>query len=148
MAKVDLEKLCPWLTEDKRAEISDEEAEAISKDLNHGESHQRKIYRYNANYSLDRQDGIEFETSDKIKSPLSIIIEDLDRQLIHAAIAKLPDKQAKRIYAFFFLEMSVTEIAKAEGVSKQSVTDSLTHATKNLKNSLTKEFQERLERKV
>ncbi|TCO68694.1 RNA polymerase sigma factor [Marinisporobacter balticus] len=45
----------------------------------------------------------------------------LTSQQLHAAIASLPDKQAKRIYAHYFMGMSKTAIAKAEGVSEKAV---------------------------
>ena len=61
-------------------------------------------------------------------------------QELHAAISSLPDKQAKRVYAHFILDMSQTDIAKAEGVSKMAVSYSIERALKSmekyLKNSL------------
>jgi RNA polymerase sigma-70 factor (ECF subfamily) len=42
-------------------------------------------------------------------------------QEIYAAINSLSDKQAKRIYAHFFLAMSKTAIAKAGGVRESIV---------------------------
>ena len=36
-------------------------------------------------------------------------------QELHAAIASLPNKQAKRIYAHFILGMTKQDIARAEG---------------------------------
>lgn len=47
------------------------------------------------------------------------------QEQLHSAIASLPDKQAKRIYAHFFIGMSKTAIARAEGVSKVSVSESI-----------------------
>ena len=46
-------------------------------------------------------------------------------QELHAAIANLPDKQAKRIYAHFILGMTKQDIARAEGVHEKAV--SYTH---------------------
>ena len=37
----------------------------------------------------------------------------------HAAIASLPNKQAKRIYAHFILGMTKQDIARAEGVHEK-----------------------------
>ena len=42
-------------------------------------------------------------------------------QELHAAIASLPDKQAKRIYAHFILGMTKQNIARAEGVNEKVV---------------------------
>ena len=46
---------------------------------------------------------------------------------------ELPDKQAKWIYARFYLDMSVKEIAQAEGVDPRRVRDSIHFGLKNWK---------------
>ena len=45
----------------------------------------------------------------------------------------LPEKQAKRIYARFFLGLTINEIAKIEGVSKSRVSESIRTGLKKLK---------------
>ena len=37
----------------------------------------------------------------------------------------LPEKQAKRIYARFFLGLTINEIAQIEGVSKSRISESI-----------------------
>ncbi|WP_331654261.1 sigma factor-like helix-turn-helix DNA-binding protein [Anaerotignum sp. MB30-C6] len=54
-------------------------------------------------------------------SPDEIYERKLTSQQLHSAIASLPDKQAKRIYAHYFMGMSKTAIAEAEGVSEKAV---------------------------
>ena len=44
----------------------------------------------------------------------------------------LPDKQAKRIYAHFYLGMTPKEIAQAEGVDVSRVRDSIRKGLKKL----------------
>ncbi|MFA9465699.1 MAG: sigma factor-like helix-turn-helix DNA-binding protein [Velocimicrobium sp.] len=72
--------------------------------------------------------------------PDEIYERKLTNEQLHTAIETLPDKQAKRIYAHYFLSMSVTAIAKAEGVNKSQITRSinqgLLHLEKYLKNIL------------
>ena len=51
---------------------------------------------------------------------------------LYAAIATLPDKQAKRIYAHFFLGMSKTAIAKAEGVRVNAVCEAIDRGLKSI----------------
>ena len=140
MKKINLRDLYPWYTKDEFIEISDEAAEVISEDLLRENAYQRMVYRYKAYYALDWQNELKFETDDKNKSPLNILIENLDKQMLYAAIAKLSDKQARRLYAFFFLDMNTNDIAKAEGVSKQNVNKSLTRAIGKLKDSLRKTY--------
>jgi RNA polymerase sigma-70 factor (ECF subfamily) len=55
---------------------------------------------------------------------------------LHAAIATLPDKQAKRLTAYYFLGMSKTEIARAENVNKSQITRSINRALATLEKYL------------
>lgn len=52
------------------------------------------------------------------------------------AINSMPEKQAKRIYAHFFLGMSKAEIARIEGVSKSAVTHSIEQGLKSIEKFL------------
>lgn len=96
----------------------------------------RKMYRYKAQYSLDRADGIENAIQFVSYSPDEIYERKLTTQQLHAAIAALPDKQAKRIYAHYILGIGKTEIAKAEGVSTASVVESIERGLRNMENFL------------
>ncbi len=80
---------------------------------------------YKATYSLDRGDGIERDILFVSLSPHELYERKLTQEQLHAAIAALPDKQAKRIYAHFFFGMSKAAIARSEGVSKVSVSESI-----------------------
>ncbi|WP_283675620.1 sigma-70 family RNA polymerase sigma factor [Butyricicoccus sp. Marseille-Q5471] len=104
------------------------------------QAYQSRIRYHKAYYSLDRNDGIEHSALFVSLSPDEIYERKLTSEQLHAAIATLPDKQAKRIYAHYFLGMSKTAIAKAEGVNKSQVTRSinqgLSHLEKYLKNVL------------
>lgn len=64
------------------------------------------------------------------------------KEQIYAAIAELPEKQAKRIYAHFYLGMSMTEIARAEGVTKARISQSIKYGLHNLSKKL-KNFMSR-----
>ena len=55
---------------------------------------------------------------------------------LHAAIASLPDKQAKRIYAHYILGMSKAEIARAEGVAENAVKDAIGRGLKRMEKYL------------
>lgn len=71
-------------------------------------------------------------------SPDEIYERKLTSEQLHAAIASLPNKQAKRIYAHYFMGMSKTAIAKAEGVSKVTVGESINRALKAIEQYLKK----------
>lgn len=89
------------------------------------QAYQSRIRYHKAYYSLDRGDGIEHSALFVSLSPDEIYERKLTTEQLHAAIATLPDKQAKRIYAHFFMNMSKAAIAKAEGVNKSQVTRSI-----------------------
>jgi RNA polymerase sigma-70 factor (ECF subfamily) len=70
-------------------------------------------------------------------SPYEIYERKMSNLKLLAAIAKLPDLQVKRIYTCYFLEMTKTEIARAEGVSVKAVCKSIAQALRTLE----KEFK-------
>lgn len=58
-------------------------------------------------------------------TPEEILEEKQMGNQLYTAMIALPEKQAKRIYARFYLNMSVKEIAHAEGVDSSRVYDSI-----------------------
>ena len=54
------------------------------------------------------------------------------QEQVYAAVMKLPEKQAKRIYARYYLGMRVSEIATAEGVDQSRVRNSIRCGLKQL----------------
>lgn len=121
MKTINLKDYYTYYTYDMFIEIPDELAK-VFEDFDKAEAaYERKKYRYKAHYSLDRGDGIEHDLLFVSLSPDEIYERKLTSQQLNAAIASLPDKQAKRIYAHYFMGMSKTAIAKAEGVSEKAV---------------------------
>lgn len=98
----------------------------------------RQMYRYRAQYSIDRADGIENAVQFVSYSPHEVYERNLTTQQLHAAIAALPNKQAKRIYAHYILGIGKTDIAKAEGVSVASVAESIERGLQNMETFLKK----------
>ena len=116
-------ELC--LPEEVLAVIAEEtRAEAAAK---------RKTYRYRAQYSLDVGDGIEEATLRQLPNPETILENYQQREALYAAIMSLPEKQAKRIYAKYFLGLTINEIAQIEGVSKSRISESIRTGLKKLK---------------
>ncbi|MCC0685504.1 sigma-70 family RNA polymerase sigma factor [Clostridioides sp. ZZV15-6383] len=140
MKTINLKDYYAHVTEDTYIDIPDEVFDIFEEHRKAEQAYQSKVYYHKAYYSLDRGDGIEHSALFVSLSPDEIYERKLTREQLHAAIATLPDKQAKRIYAHFFLGMSITAIAKAEGVNKSQVTRSinrgLSHLEKYLKNVL------------
>ena len=91
-------------------------------------AYQQRTYYHKAYYSLNRGDGIEHHARFLSVSPDEIYERKVTMEQLHAAISTLPDKQAKRLIAYYFLGMSKAEIARAEGVNKSQVTRSINRA--------------------
>ena len=87
-------------------------------------AYERKMYRYKAHYSLDCDNGIENAVLLKPQTPEMVLEEKQFQEQVYAAVMKLPEKQAKRIYARYYLGMTVNEIAEVEGVDPSRVRDS------------------------
>lgn len=126
MKTINLKDIYPYyFKEDKLIDVPDELVQIFEEYAKAEETYERTKRRYKATYSLDRGDGIERDILFVSLSPDELYERKLTQEQLHAAIASLPDKQAKRIYAHFFLGMSKAAIARSEGVSKVSVSESI-----------------------
>ena len=88
------------------------------------------MYNYKAYYSLDCDNGIEKQVVYQPPTPEMLMEEKQLREQLYSAVMALPEKQAKRIYARFYLGMTVKEIAKTEGVDLSRVYDSIQRGLK------------------
>ena len=91
-----------------------------------------KNYYRKAQYSLDCENGIENAVLLKPQTPEMLLEEKQFQEQVYAAVMKLPEKQAKRIYARYYLGMTVNEIAEVEGVDSSRVRDSIRRGLKQL----------------
>ena len=66
------------------------------------------------------------------QTPEMVLEEKQFQEQVYAAVMKLPEKQAKRIYARYYLGMTVNEIAEVEGVDPSRVRDSIRRGLKQL----------------
>ena len=136
MKKINLREVYPFYEHDCFVLVDDEIAQIFEESKRKEQNYQRKVYWNNAHYSLDREDGIEHDAIFVSMSPYEIYERKMSNLKLLAAIAKLPDLQAKRIYAYYFLEMTKSDIARAEGVSVKAVCNSIDQALKNLEKEL------------
>ena len=89
-------------------------------------AYKRQQYRHKAHYSLDCNDGIQNDEIGVTDDPVfGECVANLTKEQLYYAIGKLPEKQAKRIYAHYYFGFSYTEIAKAEGVDESAVRRSI-----------------------
>lgn len=125
MKKINLKDYYVHITTDTYIDIPDEVFNIFEEHRKAEQAYQSKVYYHKAYYSLDRGDGIEHSALFVSLSPDEIYERKLTTEQLYAAIAILPDKQAKRIYAHYLWGVSVTAIAKAEGVNKSQITRSI-----------------------
>lgn len=135
MKTVNLRDLYPdFYKDDLFVEVTDEVLEVFQASKRAEAAYNRKLYRYRAQYSLDCSNGIENAVLLKSATPDVLLEEKQYRERIYAAVMALPEKQAKRIYARYYLGMKVKEIAAAEGVDPSRVRDSIRRGLKKLAN--------------
>ena len=140
MKKINLKDYYSHITVDTYIDIPDEVFNIFEEYRKAEQAYQSRIRYHKAYYSLDRGDGIEHTALFVSLSPDEIYERKLTTEQLHAAIATLPDKQAKRIYAHYFLGMSKAAIAKAEGTSASSVKDAILRGLCSLEKYLKNNF--------
>ena len=133
MKKVNLRDLYPDVYKtDYFVEVTEDVLETIRAAERAEAAYDRRMYRYKAHYSLDCDNGIENAILMKPQTPEMLLEEKQLREQLYAAVMALPEKQAKRIYARFYLGMTPIEIAKAEKVDVSRVRDRIRRGLKNL----------------
>ena len=140
MTKINLRDFYPFYHNDLFVEVPDEVATALAQAERQKAAYRLRTYRYKAYYSLDREDGIEHDALFVALSPCEIYERKVTAQELRTALDALPKTQGRRVYAHFVLGMSKAAIARAEGVSKVTVGESIERGLRSmekiLKNSL------------
>lgn len=130
---INLRDFYPFYTCDAFIDVPDEISAVLLESKRLEKNFIDRLIYHKAYYSLDCEDGIENDALDKPLTPEELYINREEKAQLYAAISQLPDKQAKRLYAFFFLGMSKTAIAKAEGVSVKTVCESIVRGLETLR---------------
>ena len=126
MKEINLRELYPDTYDtDTLVEVADEVWAVIRSSQRAEAAYERRKYRHKAHYSLDYGNGIEKAARQPVPTPEELLEEKQQREQLYAAVMALPEKQAKRIYARFYLGMTATEIAHAEGVHPSRVRESI-----------------------
>ena len=86
--------------------------------------------------SLDSDPGIEAHIADHQPGPEDETIKHIQNEALYKALRAIPRKQAERIYAYYFMDMTLDEIAEAEGVYKSAVRKSIMLGKQKLKEIL------------
>lgn len=119
-------------------DVSEELAELFAACDRREAAYRSRVRYHKAYYSLDRGDGVEHLALHMGESPEEICVQNEAKRELYAAMRKLPNKQQRRIYAYFFMGMSMTEIAAAEGVGCATISQSIHAGIRNLEKKLRK----------
>lgn len=136
MKRINLRDYYPYYRSDCFIEVTDIIAKLLHDFEQRESAYRLRTYRHRAYYSLDRDDGIERDILFVALSPCEIYERKILYEELYTAITALPDKQAKRIYAYYFLGMSKAVIAKSEGVDERAVRNGITQGLRNIERYL------------
>jgi RNA polymerase sigma-70 factor (ECF subfamily) len=136
MIKINLRDYYPFYFHDSFIEVEDKIVAALNAFDLLEDAYQKRTYRHKAYYSLDRNDGIERDIVLVLLSPPEIYEREITNQELYTALNNLSDKQAKRIYAYYFLGMSKYAIARTECVDGSSVRKSIEAGLKRMEKVL------------
>ena len=137
MAIINLRNFYPWYTWDEFVEVPDVIAGELFADRRYEKAHERKMYRYKAQYSLDVENGIETAAIvHSIDSPEAVYAIKERRCRICCALNSLPEIQGKRIEAHYIHGISQRDIARAEGVNERNIRLSISKGLAGMKKYL------------
>ena len=133
MIEINLREFYPeCYRSDYFVEVPDEVAELLILLRRHEQSQRRRIYKHKAHYSLDIYENVERESMLKSPSAEEVFEQLAEQEQLYDAMMALTHKQRTRLYAYFFLNMSYSKIAKREGVDATSVRESIQRAIRQL----------------
>ena len=138
MQKINLRDLYPDVYKtDVFVDVSEEVLATIQGQQQADAAYERRKFRHKAHYSLDRKDGIENDALSRPLTPEEVLEQKQLREELYAALMQLPVIQARRIYARFYMGMTMAEIARIEGVDRRRVWDSIRRGLKKLAKAMT-----------
>lgn len=91
---------------------------------------------------MDNEPKVEAHILEKVPGPEEETMRHIQNDELYKALRSIPRKQADRIYAYYFMDMTLEEIAAVDGTSVQAVYYSIQVGKKNLKDILEKFFKE------
>lgn len=132
MTTINLRTYYPFYSADLFVEVPDSVAAALLDAERQERNYRRRVYWNRAHYSLDANDGLEHDALFLSISPCEMYERKLTMEQVYAAIHSLPDVQGRRVYAHYILGLSKADIARAEGVAKSRVSESIKRGLLNM----------------
>lgn len=136
MKEINLRDYYPFYTNDMTVEVPDKVADLLREYKLAEAAYILRTYRHKAYFSLDYDANVERDALVLVLTPAEIMEQKEENARLYQALASLPEKQRNRIYAHFFLGMSKSEIAKAEGTHRSRITRSINAGLRNLEKFL------------
>ena len=138
MKTINLREYYPFYNADTFLEVPDEVALILEEEKRLQINYEQYIRDNKAFYSLDTGDGIEASALYKPEQPDEAMLRRERDNLLYAALASLPKKQRRRIYAHVVMGVQQADIAKEDGVCKSTVSESISSGLKRLRGLLKK----------
>lgn len=138
MTTINLKEFFYWYKVDELIEVTEEVAAELRADKRYEPTHQRRMKRNKANYSLDAEDGIEYTACFHEPTPEELLERMELFYRLWNALNSLPETQGRRVDAHLILGMSYRDIAKVEGVDKSAVRHSVLSGISQMKKYLRK----------
>lgn len=88
--------------------------------------------------SLESEPWVEAHILEQVPGPEEEAMRHIQNEELYKALRSIPRKQAERIYAYYFMDMTLEEISCADGVSKAAVHKSIELGKKHLRKLLSK----------
>ncbi len=136
MKRIKLKDEYYWCSGDEYIDVSDEVAEAFTQFHKELERYRAKVRYHKAFYSIDTECSVDGHILFVAATPDEIYERKVSQEQMYAAINQLSEIQARRIYAKFFQNMSVRQIAMIEGIDESSVSESISKGLKKIKKIL------------
>ena len=140
MKTINLRDYYPHYKEDEYYEVPDAIAELLDEFERREEAYRIYTLRYKAYYSLEADDGIEKSFLLSAPSPDEIMEQQRIRVQIFRGLDKLPEIQRRRVFAYYFLGMRLSEIARVEHRNKKTISESIDAGVANLNKFFEKIF--------
>ena len=111
-------------------------AEELRANKRYEAAYRRRVTRNKAQYSLDCDDGIEYSACVFEPSPEELVLRKERLEVLCHSLNSLSEKQGRRVEARILDGKKLKEVAEADGVTLDAVSDSVLRGLANMRNYL------------